>query len=54
MKAYQNDKLIAEGKGVYNFIRIDNSPKQKTTRSFHREKILKSEIETRSKIYWTK
>jgi len=29
MKAYQNDKLIAEGKGVYNFIRIDNTPKQK-------------------------
>jgi len=25
MKAYQNDELIAEGKGVYNFIRIDNS-----------------------------
>ena len=27
MKAFQNDKLIAEGKGVYNFIRINNSVK---------------------------
>jgi len=27
MKAYQNDELIAEGKGVYNFIRIDNPKK---------------------------
>jgi len=25
MKAFQNDELIAEGKGVYNFIRIDKS-----------------------------
>lgn len=23
MKAFQNDKLIAEGKGVYNFVRMD-------------------------------
>ena len=29
MKAFQNDELIAEGKGVYNFIRIDNSSKKK-------------------------
>ena len=28
MKAFQNDELIAEGKGVYNFIRIDNSTKK--------------------------
>ena len=27
MKAFQNDELIAEGKGVYNFIRINNSVK---------------------------
>ncbi|MBQ4915478.1 hotdog fold thioesterase [Maribacter sp. MMG018] len=27
MKAFQKDELIAEGKGVYNFIRIDNSDK---------------------------
>ena len=27
MKAFQNDELIAEGKGVYNFIRINNSKK---------------------------
>ena len=27
MKAYQNDELIAEGKGVYNFIRINNPKK---------------------------
>ena len=25
MKAFQNDELIAEGKGVYNFIRMKNS-----------------------------
>jgi acyl-coenzyme A thioesterase PaaI-like protein len=25
MKAFQNDELIAEGKGVYNFIRINKS-----------------------------
>lgn len=24
MKAYQNDKLIAEGKGVYNFVRMND------------------------------
>ncbi|WP_347374041.1 hotdog fold thioesterase [Aequorivita sp. Q41] len=29
MKAFQNDELIAEGKGVYNFIRIDSSSKKK-------------------------
>ena len=28
MKAFQNDELIAEGKGVYNFIRIDTSTKK--------------------------
>ncbi|MFD2541340.1 hotdog fold thioesterase [Lacinutrix gracilariae] len=27
MKAFQKNELIAEGKGVYNFIRIDNSDK---------------------------
>jgi uncharacterized protein (TIGR00369 family) len=25
MKAFQNDELIAEGKGVYNFIRVDSA-----------------------------
>lgn len=25
MKAFQNDKLIAEGKGVYNFVRMNSS-----------------------------
>lgn len=28
MQAFQNDELIAEGKGVYNFLRINNSTKK--------------------------
>lgn len=28
MKAFQKDELIAEGKGVYNFIRVNNSSEE--------------------------